>query len=92
VSDLTDQEQANVRKALAVLRLRCGTWVTLAKALRVKYSTLQRAAGGHDAVSARLALRTARLVGIGIDDILVGKWPPPNTCAHCGQPMPRPAR
>jgi hypothetical protein len=36
------------------------------------------------AVTASLAFRTARLVKIGIDDLLVGKYPHPNACPHCG--------
>jgi len=85
MSDLTEQEQTNVRKAMAHLRLRCGTWLLLAKALHAKYSTVRRAVDGHDAVSARLAFRVARLADTSIDGLLAGKWPPPNTCPNCGQ-------
>lgn len=31
-----------------------------------------------------LAFRLVRLVGISVDDMLTGKYPPPGTCAHRG--------
>ena len=91
MSDLTAEEQANVRSALAFLRVRCGNWLLVAKALRLKRSTLYSSAVGDDPVSARTALRVARLAGTSIDGLLAGKWPPPGTCPHCGQMMPKPA-
>jgi hypothetical protein len=35
-------------------------------------------------VSASLAYRVARLAEVGIDDLLAGAFPPPNTCPHRG--------
>ena len=36
--------------------------------------------------SPTLALRIARLVGVGVDDVLGGKYPPAGVCPHCGNP------
>jgi hypothetical protein len=42
VSDLTAEEQKNVRAAVRFLRVRCGGWVPLTKVLRFTRSTLQK--------------------------------------------------
>jgi hypothetical protein len=83
-SDLTAQEQVHVRAALRFLRARCGGWAPLAKALRFGDSTVTNAAGGHVGISASMALRVARLSGVGVDEVLAGRFPPPGTCPHCG--------
>jgi hypothetical protein len=80
VSDLTPDEQRNVRAAVRFLRIRCGGWVPLTKALRLTRSTLQKV-GATPVV----AFRVARFVGVGIDDLLAGKYPPDGVCPHCGQ-------
>ena len=82
-ADLTPKEQEHVRVGLRFLRLRCGTWETLAKALRFKRKTVQEAVYGAT-VSASLAFRTARLAAVRIDDLLAGRFPPKGTCPHCG--------
>jgi hypothetical protein len=82
-SDLTPKEQDRVRAALRFLRLRCGTWETLAKALRFKRKTVQEAVYGAT-VSASLTFRVARLAGVPIDDLLGGRFPPEGTCPYCG--------
>jgi hypothetical protein len=78
VSDLTAKEQSNVRAALTFLRARCGGTKMLTKALRLSQPTLWRPA------SVLVAFRVARLAGVGVDDVLAGKYPPPGACAHCG--------
>lgn len=83
MSDLTNQEAANVRAALQFLRVRLGGWSSVAKALKFKEITLKHVASGRT-VSASLTMRVAKLVGVGIDDLLAGKFPPPGTCPHCG--------
>jgi hypothetical protein len=84
VSDLTPGEQAHVRTALRFLRARCGTWGNVAKALRVAQSMLANVNVGRRNVSARLAFRVARLAGVGVDEVLTGRFPAPGTCPHCG--------
>lgn len=77
MSDLSKEEQANVRTAVAFLRARCGGAKALAKALRFSKATLWRP-------SPTLAFRAAKLAGVGIDDVLTGRFPGPGTCPHCG--------
>jgi hypothetical protein len=84
VSDLDAKEQANVRTALRFLRARCGRWAAVAKALRFGRTTVANAAGGDIVASAALAVRVAKLAGVGVDDVLRGRFPPPGTCPHCG--------
>jgi hypothetical protein len=31
-----------------------------------------------------MAVRVARMVKVGVDDLLVGKFPPPGECPKCG--------
>jgi hypothetical protein len=83
--DLTAKEQAAVRVALRFLHVRFGGWVNLTKALRFKGCTLRIVAGGHKTVSASMAVRVARLVSVGVDDLLAGKFPPPGSCPLCGR-------
>lgn len=82
--DLTRDEQTKVRTALRFLHLRFGGWLPLGKALGQKETTLSNVSAGRAAVTPRLAFRIARLVKIGIDDLLLGKFPHPNACPYCG--------
>lgn len=83
-ADLTEQESANVCAALRFLRTRFGRWSSVAKALGVVEKTLEQAVGGRKGITGGLAIRTARLAGVGVDDLLAGKYPPEGMCAHCG--------
>lgn len=76
VSDLTATEQANVRAALRFLRARTGRLDVLAKSLRFERATLRRALAGNDPVGPTMVLRVARLAGVGVDDVLAGRFPP----------------
>ena len=82
--DLTKEEQTNVRAALRFLRVRCGGWEPLAKALRVGETTLTNVNLCKRTVTPILAFRVARFVKIGVDDLLTGKYPPAGACPHCG--------
>lgn len=82
-SDLTKEEQVCVRTALRFLHIRFGGWIPLGKALRLPRKSVSAMAGGRT-VSARLAFRLARLVGVGIDELLLGAFPHPGACPHCG--------
>lgn len=84
VTDLTPTEQTNVRTALKFLRLRCGTWATVAKALKLGESTVANIATGHKAPGPLVAFRVARLAQASVDDVLTGRFPAPRTCPHCG--------
>ena len=82
--DFTVKEVTHVRAALRFLRLRCGTWTILAKALRLHDTTLANIANGHKPVTAKLAVRIAKFAKVGVDDVLTGRFPAPGACPHCG--------
>jgi hypothetical protein len=82
MSDLTAEEKKNVGIALRFLRTRIGA-DELAKVLRAHKTTIRAAIGGR-LVSASVAIRTARLAGVGVDALLAGAYPPAGTCPHCG--------
>ncbi|MGK3964990.1 hypothetical protein WMF01_30900 [Sorangium sp. So ce1667] len=88
MKDLTNQEEANVRAALQFLRLRLGGWASLAKAIGFKEATLANVTKKGRGVSASMAMRVAKLVHVGVDDLLTGKFPPPGTCPYCGHSDP----
>ena len=83
-SDLTPTEQTHVRTALRFLRLRCGTWAAVSRALRFAEVTVGNVVSGRSGVSPTLAFRVARLAKVSVDDVLTGRFPAPGTCAHCG--------
>jgi hypothetical protein len=78
VSDLTPEEAKNARTAIRFLKARCGGAKNLAKALRVDRTTL------NTTPSPTTIFRIAKLAGVGVDDVLTGKYPPAGTCPHCG--------
>jgi hypothetical protein len=82
--DLTEKEQAHVRAALHFLHLRAGRWEPLGKALRFNPSSVRNVANGHRAPSGTIVLRIAKFAGIGVDDVLAGRFPAPGTCPNCG--------
>jgi hypothetical protein len=81
--DLTAEEQAHVRTALRFLRTRCGGWAAVAEVLHLHKVTIRNVANGR-AVGPVVAFRVARFVKVGVDDVLAGKFPAPDTCPHCG--------
>ena len=83
-SDLRVEEQQRVRVALRYLRVRFGGWASLTKALKFKGSTLGNVANAHKQVSASMAVRVARLVNVGVDQLLAGAFPPAGSCPLCG--------
>ncbi len=91
MSDLTREEQAHVRRALQVLRFRCGGWAAVAKAVKVSENNVNNI-GKTRAVSAGVAVRVARFLKISIDDLLAGKFAPPGTCPNCGHQVPEASR
>ena len=84
-SDLTPEEQANVRRALVFLRTRLGGWTRLAAAMRTNETTTRQAGTRGRSVSAGLAIRAARVAGVPVDELLAGRWPKEGTCPHCGR-------
>ena len=84
MSDLDAKEQQHVRAALRYLHNRLGTWQAVADGVKAKTETIKTVIRGSDPVSASLAFRVARLAGVMIDDLLVGKFLPPGACPNCG--------
>ena len=82
-SDLSVTEQTSVRTALKFLRLRCGTWTAVSKALRLGKNTAAAIASGQT-VTPLVAFRVAKLAKVGVDDVLTGRFPAPGTCPNCG--------
>ena len=80
---LTEEEQANVRRALAVLCRRLGGLSALAKAMGVTEEAITKARVPSRPQSARLALATARLAGVTFDTIVSGEWRPHVPCPRC---------
>ncbi|MDP8999889.1 MAG: hypothetical protein M3O46_07235, partial [Myxococcota bacterium] len=74
-SDLTPEEQTNVRTAIRFLVKRFGTYGKLAEAMGAKKRTVVYAAGKRGHVSAGVALRTARAGGVALEEMLSGRWP-----------------
>ena len=87
MSDLTAKEQRSVRTTLLFLRVRAGgAWEPVAKALHVEEDTIAKVAHGKRPVTARLAIRVARLIDVGGDDLLAGTHMSSRVCPHCGHP------
>jgi hypothetical protein len=82
--DLTLEEQEHVRNALQFLRVKLGGWRPLMKLLKFEETTLIKSGNGSRTVTASMAFRIARLVGVSVDDLVHGKFPEPGTCPRCG--------
>jgi hypothetical protein len=83
--DLTADEQARVKVALAFLAKRHRTYRVLAKAMGLKRATVVHAVSKRGSVTAGIALRAARAAGAPLEDVLSGAWPKPGACPHCGR-------
>jgi hypothetical protein len=86
--DLTLEEQEHVRNALQFLRLKLGGWRALTKLLRFEETTLIKSGNGSRTVTASMAFRIARVVGVSVDDLVRGKFPEAGMCPRCGYKMP----
>lgn len=87
MSDLTDREQRAVRTTLLFLRVRSGgVWEPVARALNTKPNTISKIVAGSREVNASLAIRVARLIGVGVDELLAGAHMSSRVCRHCGHP------
>jgi hypothetical protein len=77
VKDLTPEEEANVRAAILFLRSRTGQMAPVAKAVGFSKRTLANIIYEGRTVTASSAFRTAKVLGVLIDDLLVGRYRPP---------------
>jgi hypothetical protein len=87
--DLSLAEQANVRAALRMLRVRLGgkNWISVERALPFAHSTLAEVMAERAEVSAALAFRVAKLLDVSLHHVLTGEALPPGTCRHCGRAL-----
>lgn len=85
---LTAQEQAHVRLAVRYLRTRLGSWVAVARAVRIKRATVRRVRDGGK-VRPYLADRVARAVAVRVEDLKAGTYLGPDPCPNCGYPRSR---
>lgn len=83
MSDLTKQEQEHVRRALKYLRARMGKWETVYAALDTDNRAIRQMVAGKE-VTASVAFRVARVIGVGVDAVLAGNYAPPGVCPNCG--------
>ena len=74
-----------MRAAMRFLMIRAGGWKTLAIALGFSRHTVAHVKKGEKGVSPRMALRVARVAGVGVDDVITGRFPPTGACPHCGK-------
>lgn len=86
--DMTPVEQEHVRAALDVLWMKLGSWKRVASALHFDPKALQNVSHHHRAATASIAFRTARLMGLKIDDLINGRFPGSGTCVECGHHEP----
>ena len=82
--DFTAAEADHVRNALRFLRLRCGNWAAVGKALGYKETSIIDAVNGRVQPSASMAIRIAKLAKVPIDDVINGRYPEAGTCPMCG--------
>lgn len=83
--DFTDEERANVRRALRFLRVRVGSGTKLSALLRVSITTLGRLLSSNGKPGASIAFKAARLAGVSVEAVVGGAWPPEGACPHCGR-------
>jgi hypothetical protein len=81
---LTPEEQASVIASLCELRARLGTWGAVALAFGVHVKTMKRIKRGAITPGARHAVSAARLLDVGVDDVLGGEFAKTDRRARCG--------
>ena len=82
---LTDQEKANVRRAIHFLRARYGTPSRLAEAMGITEANLEKLRSPSRPQTPRLAVIVARVAGVDVGDVISGAWP--SECPTCGGPV-----
>lgn len=83
-ADLSLEQQEHVINALYFLRVKFEGWKPVAKLLHFEEKSLADVRAQRRGVSANLAFRLAKVVGVGVDDLLAGRWPEPGSCPRCG--------
>jgi hypothetical protein len=81
---LTPEQRTSVRRVIAFLVLQHGSHDALAKALGWSSHALWKSRSPSRAQSPRLAYAIARLLDVGVDAVLDGRWRKV-TCPCCGE-------
>jgi DNA-binding XRE family transcriptional regulator len=81
---LTPEESACVLVALEFMIARTGSMQALAYKMGIDRTCVRRAVKGKPEPGVAMALELARVVGVTVDDVLAGRFPPPGSCPHCG--------
>jgi hypothetical protein len=84
-TDLTPNEQANVKRALRAMGRLFRSYARLALAMQAKHETVKDAAKDRGRVTAGLALRLARVARVSVETIIDGVFTPPDQCPYCGR-------
>lgn len=84
-TDLTPNEQANVKRALRAMGQVFRSYARLARAMHAKHETVKDAAKARGRVTAGLALRLARVAQVSVETIVDGLFQPPGRCPYCGR-------
>lgn len=80
---LTPEQRANVRRVLRHLLVEHGSPGALARAMGITRAALEQAHKPSRAQSPRLAFAVARVAGVGVDEVLAGRWLR-CACGECG--------
>jgi transcriptional regulator with XRE-family HTH domain len=83
-AQLNERQQANVLEALKVLRVRFGSWASLARAMGILKGAMSRVVTGESRPHAGHAVRAARVAGVSPEDILKGRLFHADMCPMCG--------
>lgn len=80
---LTLEQAENVRLVIRHLVVVYGSAQRLAREMGVTVSVTEKASAPSRHKSARLAFILARVAGVGVDDVLAGRWQR-HSCPECG--------
>lgn len=85
-TELTRQEQENVRAVLRVLKVQHDGLGYVAAKMGITGPSLENLLYGRP-IGASTAIRVAKVAGVSVDDVLTGRYPGRLACRHCGHPI-----
>lgn len=91
MTDFSQVEQRHIQDALRYLRRRLGTTNAVAKEIGYTEQAVGYAINGRYPITAKMALRVARLAGVTIDNLVIGKFRRPDACPNCGHIITQPS-
>lgn len=83
-ADLSEDQQENVVNAIYFLRVRLEGIAPVARLLKIDPASVSNICARRRAPGPAIAFRLAKAVGVGVDDVLAGKWPEAGSCPRCG--------